>query len=93
MAFVIWRKWYNESAVKKLTEMGTLPRNEIEIDDFDMDDGEAVARIIAEKANKDDSESFHDGGELTIVEPVAIAGNYEISVDYEPVFYASKNEM
>lgn len=92
MAIVVWREWYNESAVKKLTEMGTLPRYEIEIDDFDIDDGETVARFIAEDANKHDPECFREGGEITIVEPESIAGDYEISVDYEPVFIACKSE-
>jgi hypothetical protein len=92
MATVIWREWYNAAAVKKLTEMGTLPRNEIEIDDFYMDDGDTVACIIAETANKQDGECFREGGELTIVEPASIAGDYEISVDYEPVFSAYRSE-
>lgn len=25
---VIWREWYNESAIEAMTKMGTLPRNE-----------------------------------------------------------------
>jgi uncharacterized protein YaiL (DUF2058 family) len=93
MPFVIWREWYNEATVKQLTEFGTLPRNETEVDDFDITDGEVVARVIATKANEDDPESFREGGEITIVEPAAIAGDYEISVDYAPTFYASKTEM
>lgn len=46
MPIVIWREWYNEATVAKLAAMGTLPRNEIEIDDFDMDSGEVVARTL-----------------------------------------------
>jgi hypothetical protein len=93
MATVIWREWFNAAAVKKMTEMGTLPREEIEVDDFDVESGgRTVARIIAAAANKQDPEQFREGGGLVIVEPEAIAGTYEITVDYEPVFYAYKAE-
>lgn len=92
MATVIWREWYNEAAVKQLTAMGTLPRNEIEIDDFDMTDGDVVARLIAEDAYKHDPEYFREGGDLVIMEPAIIAGHYQISVDYEPVFSAYKSD-
>ena len=93
MAFVIWREWFNADAVKRLEAMGTLPRNEIEIDDFDMTHGEAVARLIAQKTNEQDFEQFREGGQIVIVEPESIAGTYEITVDYEPQFDAYKSDL
>lgn len=70
--------------------MDTLPRYESEID-TSYENGEGVARLIAEQSNKNDSECFSRSGEyLTILEPSEFAGNYEISVDYDPVHYAER---
>ena len=88
---IVWREWFNEAAVKQLTEMGTLPRNEIDIDTSYMG-GESVAAEIAEKANWQDSEWFRSGGEIVILEPEEFAGTYRIIVDYEPTFYACRDE-
>ena len=87
---IVWREWFDEDAVKKLTEMGTLPRNEADIDTRYMD-GDSIAAEIAEKANQQDSENFREGGELVILEPEEFAGTYEISTKYEPRFYAYKS--
>lgn len=88
---VIWREWYNESAVEALTKMGTLPRNETEIllkyfwHGFD---GADAASEIARQANQQDPEAFRNGGEIVILEPPEWAGTYDIEVDYEPTFTA-----
>ena len=87
---IVWREWFDEDAVKKLTEMGTLPRNEADIDTRYMD-GDSIAAEIAEKANQQDSENFREGGELVILEPEEFADPYEISTKYEPRFYAYKS--
>jgi hypothetical protein len=92
MATVVWREWFNDAAVKQLEAMGTLPRNEIEIDDFEADDGQAVACTIAEQAHQEDSECFREGGKIVIVEPAPIAGTYDICVDYDPSFSAFRSE-
>lgn len=87
MATIVWREWYNEPAVKKMEEMGTLPRYETEVDTRFMD-GDEVAAALAEDAYRHDSEQFREGGELVIMEPEEFAGTYDVSVDYEPVFNA-----
>lgn len=91
MAKIVWREWYNEPAVKKMEEMGTIPRYETEIDIADLD-GEEVAMRIAEEANKEDSLQFREGGEIVILSPESYAGTYDISVDYVPTFYASARD-
>lgn len=94
MIKVVWRKWYNAPAVAQLEAMGTLPRNEIELDiDFPRDDGASVARAIAEDAHQNDAESFCEGGEIVILEPEDFAGTYRIGVDYEPSFSAWQEDM
>lgn len=88
---VIWRERYNKVAVEAMTKRGTLPRNETEIDYEPSElgfDGEDAAAVIAHIANQQDSECFHNGGELVILEPPEWAGTYDISVDYEPTFTA-----
>ena len=86
---IVWREWYNDAAVENMTEMGTLPRYETDIDTRYMD-GDGIAAEIAEKQNIQDSESFREGGEIVILEPEEFAGTYEISVEYEPRFTAYK---
>lgn len=93
MVRVIWRDWYNEAAVASMSKMGTLPRNEIEVDDFDAQDGDAVAVLIAEEANRQDSECFREGGEIVIMEPEDIAGTYAITVDWVPTFDACREDF
>lgn len=88
MSKIVWREWFNEMAVKKLTEMGTLPRNEIEIDTR-FSNGRDVAADIAKRCNEQDCEQFQKSGEyIVILEPEEFAGDYEIDVDYEPHFFA-----
>lgn len=89
---VIWREWYNAPAVKVMTEMGTLPRYETVIDTR-LEDGEGVATLIAKAANDHESESFREGGEIVILEPEEFAGTYEVTVEYEPTFYANKSDL
>lgn len=91
MTTIVWREWYDENAVRRLTDMGTLPRCETEINSCYMV-GDDVAAEIAEKVNRDDSESFRDGGMLVIIEPEEFAGDYDIVVDWEPHFTAYKTE-
>lgn len=91
MTTIVWREWYDENAVRQLTDMGTLPRYETEIDARYMDCDD-VAAEIAEKANRDDSERFRDGGMLVIIAPEEFAGDYDIAVDWEPRFTAYKTE-
>ena len=45
MTKFVWREWFNADAVKKLTEMGTLPRNETEIDARWMTGEEVAAKV------------------------------------------------
>lgn len=92
MATIIWREWYNEAAVKQLTEFGTLPRYEAEVD-TEFEDGEGVARLIAKQSNEDDSDCFRESGEkIVILEPQEFAGTYEIHVEYCPEFSAYRDE-
>lgn len=84
---IVWREYYNEASIKKLEEMGTLPRNETDIDTRLMD-GEEVAAAIAEAENKRDFECFREGGDIVILEPEEFAGTYEVQVEYEPYFSA-----
>lgn len=84
---VVWREWYNEGAVKKMEEMGTLPHYESFIDIRWMQ-GDDVAVAIAEDTYAHDAEQFREGGEIVILEPAEFAGAYDISVDYEPRFSA-----
>lgn len=86
---IVWREWFNEAAVKQLTEMGTLPLNETDIDTNYMT-GDDVAAEVAEKANQQDNESFCSGGEIVILEPEEFAGTYKITTEYEPRFTAYK---
>lgn len=88
---IVWREWYNDVAVKQLTEMGTLPCYETDIDISYMD-GDDVAAEIAEKQNSQDGECFLEGGEIVILEPEQFAGTYEVSVEYEPRFTAYKTD-
>ena len=87
---VVWREWYNENAVKQLTEMGTLPRDETEIDaPFDWEDGEDVARDLATTEYQNGSELFREAGaQIVILEPEKYAGTYEIDIEYVPNFLA-----
>lgn len=87
MTKIVWRDWFSDPAIAQLTAMGTLPRNEVEIDTR-LEDGASVAKLIAEDAYSHDAESFRNGGEIVIVEPEEFAGTYCITVDYEPIFSA-----
>lgn len=88
MTTIVWREYYNDAAVAQLTAMGTLPRNETEIDTADMQ-GYEVAAEIAQRDFDDTFESiFREGGRMVILEPVEFAGTYEIQVDYVPQFSA-----
>lgn len=89
---VVWREWYNAASVEQLTKMGTLPRNEIELDTRWMD-GEEVAKAIAEEAYRNDFESFREGGEIVIVEPEQFAGTYRIVTEYVPEFSAYEDDI
>jgi hypothetical protein len=89
---IVWREWYNAAAVAKMTEMGTLPSYETDIDARFMS-GDEVAAAIAEAAYRADSGCFRNGGVLVITSPPEFAGTYEVSVDYEPVFSASEVEL
>lgn len=93
---IVWREWYGAYAIAALEKLGTLPRYEIELDlGFNPSGGnkklgEKIARTIAQYAHDEDAEMFQKSGRLTIVEPEKFAGDYDITVDYEPVFHASK---
>jgi len=89
---VIWRDWLSPKAVQQLTEMGTLPRNEFEWDEWIGARGGDIAQAIAEEQNKFDCASFAEGGRIEIIEPDEYAGAYDISVDWEPSFFASRAE-
>jgi hypothetical protein len=92
MTTIIWREWYNEPAVKRMAEMGTLPREETEIDDRFNETGSDIARLIAQDATSHGSELFQEGTRIVIVEPERYAGTYDVGVDYEPTFYVTKYE-
>ncbi|MBO4228060.1 hypothetical protein [Bradyrhizobium neotropicale] len=85
---VVWREWFNEAAIKQMTEMGTLPRNETEVSVGSHDNGEDVAALVAEDVAKEDSEAFRDGGTIVILEPEDFAGEYDIEVEYTPTYFA-----
>lgn len=91
MTTVVWREWFNEAAVKKMTEMGTLPRDETEIEDAYVTDGSDAAAELVRQANKSDFEAFREGGKIVIIEPEYYAGTYDVTVDYEPYFDAFKS--
>ena len=88
---IIWREWFNAPAVAKMTEMGTLPKEETEIDTCG-EDGRSVAELIAKEATDHGSEMFRESGAMIVIlEPQEFAGTYDISVDYEPTFFAIKS--
>lgn len=89
MTIIVWREFFKPEVVEQLTKMGTLPREETNVD-VRRKDGPGVARFLAEMSNKSDAEQFREGGAITILEPEQFAGDYDIIVDYEPVFYAYK---
>ena len=92
MTTVVWREWFNEAAIKKMTEMGTLPREETELVIDDLDEGSDIAAVIARNANRSDFEAFQNGGKIVILEPEYIAGTYDISVEFEPCFSAYESD-
>lgn len=88
---VIWREWCNESDVEAMTKMGTLPRNETQINlepDPRYNEGADAAEEIARLVYWQDPEAFRNGGKIVILEPPEWAGTYDIEVDYEPTFTA-----
>ncbi len=87
---IIWRDAYSEGALEAMERLGTVPREEIEIDTRFMD-GAEIAAAIANDSNGRDSENFREGGDIVILEPEEFAGTYKVSVDYEPHFYAYKH--
>lgn len=92
MTEVVWREWYNEAAVKQLTEMGTLSRYQIELSIEDWMDGCDVAAEIAKRANQSDFEAFQKDGKIVIIEPEYVAGTFDIEVEYEPSFSAWESD-
>ena len=86
---IIWREWFNESAVEQLTKMGTLPREETEIDTLYLS-REEIAEAVIEKAYREDYTSFQHGGEIVIIEPKEYAGTYNVEVEFEPRFFATE---
>lgn len=86
---IIWRPYFDDNAVAKLTEMGTLPRYETIIEDYDYDSGEDVAAEVARVEHSFCSDSFVKGGDMVILEPERYSGRYDIFVDWEPTFSAN----
>jgi hypothetical protein len=89
---IVWREWFNEAAVKQLTEMGTLPRNEINLEYYDNYEGEHIAEMIAQACNKEDVTAFTEPTEIVILEPEKFAGTYEVYVDFEPRYTAERRD-
>lgn len=89
---VVWREWFNAPTVAKLTEMGALPREEVELD-TKFEDGPGVAALIAKDATDHGSEAFREETEIVIIEPEEFAGTYKICVDYEPTFTAYEADL
>ena len=89
---IVWREWYNAPAVAKMTEMGTLLREECELD-VRGEDGAGVAALIAKDATDHGSEAFHSETEIVILEPEEFAGTYKIHVDFEPTFTAYEADL
>jgi len=85
MTRIVWHEWPNNAA------MADGNQHEIEIDTTYMDGGD-IACVIAKCSNVDEPECFRDGGEVVITEPENLAGTYDIFVDYEPTFYASRRQ-
>lgn len=86
---IIWRPYFDDAAVANLTEIGTLPRNETIIEDYDYDSGEDVAAEVARVEHNFCSDIFVNGGDMVILEPENYAGRYDIFVDWEPTFSAN----
>lgn len=87
MTKIVWREWYSDDALLQMEKMGTVPREEIEIDTY-LCDGDDVAAAIAEKCHADDSECFRNGGEIVILDPAEFVGHYTITTEYEISFRA-----
>jgi hypothetical protein len=85
---VVWREWFNAPAVARMTEMRTLPREEVELNLALIRDGADLAEAIAEDATQDGSELFRSETEIVILEPAEFAGTYRVCVDYEPTYTA-----
>lgn len=91
MTTIVWREWFNEAAVKQLTAMGTLPREEMDLD-CDHLDGEDIAALIGEQCNKEHGSMFTDTTEIVILEPEKFAGTYRVHVEYEPSYSAYRQD-
>ena len=88
---IVWREHYRPDVVRELQNMGTLPRNEIELDLGDYEDGaDVVERIL--NINLNDGNVAETGDKIAIIEPEKYAGTYEVAVDYDPVFTVGKIE-
>lgn len=90
---IVWREWYPADVVKTLTEFGTLPRYESDVVIKPWDGGEdIVTKIAYADSENGDGETFREGADIVIIEPKEFAGRYVIVIEYEPVFYAYKEE-
>ena len=89
---IIWREWYSEQAIAAMTKMGTLPQEEMEINSLGIYACDDIARKLVEQINSQNDECFRNGGDIVILEPLACAGRYNITVTYEPYFYVRKME-
>lgn len=89
---IVWREWFNASAVKQLTEMGTLPRYETMID-CSAENGHSVAELVAADAYSQNADGYGENWGMVIVEPAEFAGTYNIEVDYKPTFCAIKTKL
>lgn len=92
MPQIVWREYFNEAAVKQLTDMGTLPRNVFEIEDIEAVDGEEIAAAIAQEAYDNDPSSFTEGGDIVIVDPPEFAGKYYVEPEFRATFWASRQD-
>ncbi len=89
---VTWHRHYAPDVVRHLASIGSLDVTETDVFLFPKDDGVEAAAKIALIENRADSEMFVRGGRITILRPPHLAGDYEISVDWSPEFYAVKRE-
>ena len=84
---IVWHDWFPPGSNAIVT-----PYNETEVDTTGDWDSEDVAASLAKVVNAGDCDAFNRGGKLVIVGPEEYAGVYDITVDYEPVFFAEKVE-
>jgi hypothetical protein len=90
MTKIVWRPWHPAKVVAQLTAMKTL---ELYMDTIDArftrprEMVEELGKIVAISSS---GEMFHETQRIVILEPESCAGIWNVDVDYEPVYSATK---